>query len=46
MKKIYLKQKLKEINCLIVLEVLMRILYLIKRQRITTQKKMKRLLVS
>jgi len=41
-KKIYLKQKSKEINCLIVLKVLMRNLYIIKRQRITTQKKKKK----
>jgi len=40
-KKIYLKQKLKEVNCLIVLEVLMRNLYIIERQGITAQKKKK-----
>jgi len=43
-KKIYLKQKLKEVNCLIVLEVLMRNLYIIERQGITAQKKKKKTL--
>jgi hypothetical protein len=40
-KKIYLKQKLKEVNCLIVLEFLMINLYIIERQGITAQKKKK-----